>query len=180
MDLRGERCVMGPEVWRDVPGYEGKYQVSSEGRVRRLLEDGRIQMKTPYAIAKGSHSAFRIGLWDGGKVKWFYVLRLVAMAFLPAKTLEGKYVVHRNGLHSDNSLYNIRVMSPDRCGTRHGGNLRKAVCMVNKDGDVLEIFPSVSAASIATRHRRETIANRCNQPGFKPLKDGISFTWDRR
>ena len=30
------------EIWKDIPGYEGKYQASSEGRIRSLTRKVRI------------------------------------------------------------------------------------------------------------------------------------------
>ena len=35
------------EIWKDIPGYEGRYQVSTEGRIRSL--DRRVPCKCHYA-----------------------------------------------------------------------------------------------------------------------------------
>lgn len=78
------------EVWKDIAGYEGYYQVSNLGRVRRLdnyiktaishvekrFFSGRVlslNKKRPYK---------RVRLSVNGKGKGFYVHRLVAEAFL--------------------------------------------------------------------------------------------------
>ena len=82
---------MTEEIWKDITGYEGKYQVSSEGRVKSLAREfidraGRRQnikeriMKLP----KDKDGYKTVGLYNGfGKMKTFYVHRLVCEAFHP-------------------------------------------------------------------------------------------------
>lgn len=83
----------GDEIWKDVPGYEGRYQVSSEGNVKSL---GRVVMRSdgkPYTH-KECILEHRINCWgyhtvplsirDGAnKQRRYMVHRLVAMAFVP-------------------------------------------------------------------------------------------------
>lgn len=78
------------EVWKDIIGYEGLYQVSNFGRVVSL---GRIIERTnqspsyikPRLIApRLSKSGYlQIGLWKNNKGLNKYIHRLVALLFLP-------------------------------------------------------------------------------------------------
>ena len=95
------------EFWKPVVGYEGLYEVSNLGRVKRLSFNGRPQ-KRP-SIAKGS---FRqgysiVGLTKEHKTKVAGVHRLVAEAFLgPAP--EGKPLVcHKDGSRTNNVPENL-------------------------------------------------------------------------
>lgn len=36
------------ERWKDIPGYDGKYQASTEGNIRRTLKSGQFRSMTPY------------------------------------------------------------------------------------------------------------------------------------
>lgn len=61
------------EVWRDIDGYEGMYQVSDLGRVRSL-RFGKVKIKKPY-ISMGGYLG--IQLYKDKKQKKFSVHRLV-------------------------------------------------------------------------------------------------------
>lgn len=77
------------EIWKDIEGYEGYYQVSNLGRVRSL--DRIIEGRWGLILSKGimlsqkttTYGYKEVGLSKNGKVKYFAVHRLVAMAFIP-------------------------------------------------------------------------------------------------
>jgi hypothetical protein len=78
------------EEWRDVEGYEGIYQVSSEGRVRTLdrtivFADGRTyHFKSKIITQQTDKYGYRIASFSiGGKTYKKRVHRLVAQAFIP-------------------------------------------------------------------------------------------------
>ena len=168
-----------PEAWRDIPGYGGKYQASTEGRIRRVYDDGSKLVLKQYEMGGANGKQHTVNLYGpDGKQKPSTVLRLVALTWMPQRAKEGN-VVHRNGLHSDNSIRNVIILPPEEVGRRFGGIRRKAVCMVSRDGMVLEFFKSVTAASLATGIARETIVRHCKRLGTRPLPNGISFAWDR-
>ena len=70
------------EIWKDIEGYEGLYQISTLGRVRSLRkfdELNNIFVMKPNA----SNRYYKISLSKNGKTKYFFVHRLVAQAFIP-------------------------------------------------------------------------------------------------
>ena len=79
------------EIWKDIEGYEGLYQISDKGRVRSLVGwNGRkyikrVKMLNPYKQGIGNNSDYYrsvVKLKNKGKSKDFKVHRLVAIAFL--------------------------------------------------------------------------------------------------
>lgn len=102
------------EQWRDIPGYEGIYQVSDLGNVRaldRLGKDGRrlpAKALTPCDDGKGYRA---ICIPYNGKYKSFFVHALVMAAFVGPRP-EGCHVCHNNGIPSDNRLCNLRYDTP--------------------------------------------------------------------
>ena len=82
------------EVWKDVVGYEGLYQVSNEGRVKKLAhtiyDTGKGGTKRvrhyPAKILKlilNAQGYYTVGLSINKKGKTHLVSRLVAQAFIP-------------------------------------------------------------------------------------------------
>lgn len=86
------------EIWKDVDGYEGLYQVSSLGRVRR----GSRMLRQSNA-GKGYLSVM---LSMDGCTKRVYVHRLVAAAFIPNPSLL-PCVNHRDETRTNNTVGNL-------------------------------------------------------------------------
>lgn len=79
------------EIWKDISGYEGMYQVSNFGRVKSLdridaenhFRAGQI-MKQKMTKGPGRGDGYmRVGLRNGKHQKEYQVHRLVAIAFIP-------------------------------------------------------------------------------------------------
>jgi hypothetical protein len=117
--------VQDTEMWADIKGYEGRYQVSSLGRVKSLARIRRtkgggecfmpekLMALTKKKNTKRTKPYVEVRFRSGGprteKCKAFLVHRLVANAFI--KPLEpGEQVDHINGIHWDNRVENLRVM----------------------------------------------------------------------
>lgn len=117
------------EIWKDIPGYEGVYQVSSLGRVKscaRLIADttGRVRRWAERILVAtpGSHGYPMVHLMSGNRPDRRTVHRLVAEAFLPAPSMPDMQVNHKDGSRSNNSAQNLEWV------TRRG-NLQHAAAM---------------------------------------------------
>jgi thymidylate kinase len=104
---------MTEEVWKDINGYEGLYQVSNMGKVRsldRITKNGQnstylLKGKNKKLILK-DNGYLTVSLYKDGKEKNKKVHRLVADAFIPA--VDGKNIVnHINGDKTDNVATNL-------------------------------------------------------------------------
>ena len=97
------------EEWRPVPGYEGRYEVSSLGNVRSLgnakRPKGRMlakQYRDGYASVTLYNGA--PGRTSGNKVK---VGRLVLLAFVGPKPSDKRDMCHRDTNRANDSLPNL-------------------------------------------------------------------------
>jgi hypothetical protein len=113
---------MSKEIWKDVPNYEGMYQVSNLGRVKSLKRKGVLKDKI-LKSGIGGRGYNLVGLMKERKRKTIGVHKLVAMAFLNHKPNGYKEIVdHINNVKADNCLGNIQIISnrentsKDRCG----------------------------------------------------------------
>lgn len=72
------------EIWKNIVGYEGLYQVSNWGRVKSLDRVDRFGRVVFEKILTGGckNGYFVVNLCKDGKQKCFYVHRLVAQAFM--------------------------------------------------------------------------------------------------
>lgn len=65
------------EIWKDCKGYEGRYQVSTEGGVWSVISQKRLKTTTN----KGGYLSVQLTA-SNGKIKREYIHRLVAIAFI--------------------------------------------------------------------------------------------------
>ena len=132
---------MEKETWLDIPGYEGRYQVSDLGRVRATFPFGGCpvpRIRTPWKNSRGyltvtlctprsPKEPFYIGrpLRTHRKDETTPIGRLVVMAFR-GKIPHGSQVTHINGDKTDNRLENLEVITPQesRRRARQAGRLR--------------------------------------------------------
>jgi len=95
------------EQWRVIPGSEGLYSVSAQGRVRSHFK-GRERLLTCYPDSKG-YPQFAMSLSGGRRVR-MKVHRAVALAFLGPRP-SGAQINHISGDKRNNSVTNLEYVS---------------------------------------------------------------------
>lgn len=138
------------EKWRPVVGYEGLYEVSNLGRVRRI----RIVEPT-----KKKHGYMQISLVDKDGVRKLHRLhRIVAAAFIPNP--EGKpQVNHRDENPENNRADNLEWATAEE-NTNYGSRTERAAAKNGSRTPIIQIdpgtmkvvaeYPGQSAAAKAT------------------------------
>ena len=168
------------EIWKDIKGYEGHYQVSNYGRVRS------VPRVTPYINKAGYKSSqFRDGqikkdtdngrgyksvsLYKNNKGKMAYVHRLVVQAFI-GEIPEGMAVNHIDFDKSNNRLDNLEIvtysennMHSARAG-RYDDKRGSKVRVYYDNGDIKE-FPSMTKASRGLGVHRDTLIRVVHKGG---------------
>lgn len=169
------------EEWRPVKGYEGLYEVSSFGRVRRL--DGHDSrghfIKGRVLKERRTTNGYVQVQLSNGKSKEYRVHRLVATAF--HERPEGKTEVnHINEIKTDNRAENLEWVTktenqnhgtlPERMRNRPdkiGRTQSKAVVQLSAlTGERIAEFPSAAAAERCTGIKAQNIGSACRHPGL--------------
>lgn len=176
------------EVWKDIPGYEGLYQVSNKGRVRSIRREiVRTNNSNYYLDGKilspsyGGNKYPSVNLWRNKTYKTFTIHRLVSVSFIP-NPLNLKYINHKNGNKSDFSIENLEWCTHrenmihaslnglmkfhmiGKTGSKHPNS--KAVIKMLTNGEFVEEFESMNQAEIKTGIDHNSISRSCrlNRP----------------
>jgi len=105
------------EIWKDIKGYEGHYQVSDLGRVKRIGQRVMTargfykQVRERILRQTNLNGYLKVGLCKNGKSNNQLVHILVANAFLDNNNYNGKVVDHINNNKKDNRLLNLQVIT---------------------------------------------------------------------
>lgn len=109
---------MMDEVWKDIDGFDGLYQISNHGRVKSLSKEFLVSnqycktnnyRKTKERILKpqlDKHGYHRITLCKDGKKYLKQIHRLVALAFV-SNPCDLPLVNHKNEIKTDNRSCNL-------------------------------------------------------------------------
>ena len=101
------------EIWRDISGYEGIYQVSSLGRIKsmdRVDCDNRHRKERILKPRKNSKGYLMVCLCKDGKKKMYKVHKLVSNTFLPNPN-KLETINHINEIKTDNRVDNLEWMT---------------------------------------------------------------------
>lgn len=169
------------EVWKDIEGYEGLYQVSNLGRIkslgRTIIRRTRYGTLAPYTIKprilkpkRCQADYYQVGLFPmEGKAAVAKIHRLVAQAFIPNPDNLPE-VNHKDENKANNRADNLEWCTHvENCnyGTRNARVIEKsskAVLQMDADGNVIAEYPSVIEASRATGIGRRNIGDCCQKP----------------
>jgi hypothetical protein len=95
------------EIWKDIQGYEGLYQVSNFGNIKSNCRgNGKFKNERILKLVKTKKGYISVRLLKNKIEKTYLVHRLVGLAFID--NLENKPCInHINGVKTDNNLLNL-------------------------------------------------------------------------
>lgn len=174
------------EIWKDVQGYEGIYQVSNFGRVKSLPRKVLNWNSNRYlkeTILTQSTTKCRdypiIRLCKDGKIKYISVHRLVATTFIPNPN-NLPMINHKDEVKTNNRVdnlewcdhkYNVNYGTGIQRGAQSRG---KAIEMIDsRTQKVVRVFHSAREAFSETGISYKSISSACH----KIYKTAGGYIW---
>ena len=158
-------CIFAPkkimeEIWKDIEGYEGLYQVSNMGRVRSLRRNIILKSK------RETNEYERVVLSTNNIPKLYSIHRLVAMAFIPNPN---NYPIVN---HKDEDRTNNRVDNLEWCTQKYNVNYgtgiakrarsqSKKVLQFKPDGTFVKEWKSINDIERITGYSSGHISRCC-------------------
>lgn len=101
---------MAEEIWKDIEGYEGSYQVSNFGRVKSMMNSKRGRKLAKDCILSPTYTGIMkypaVLLYRNGRKRTSSVHRLVAQAFIP-NPMHFPIVNHKDENPQNNHVDNL-------------------------------------------------------------------------
>lgn len=122
------------ELWQDIKGFEGLYQISTSGRVKsyekQWIMHHNVKMIQPpmYLRTENRHGYLSVALCKNKKTKHYMIHRLVAEAFIPNP--ENKpFINHKDFNKTNNTIDNLEWCTSKENNNYSSENSRKAALL---------------------------------------------------
>lgn len=167
-----DRTFMKKEIWKDIPNYEGLYQVSNFGNIKTVNRSNKDKIGRKHTIKEtickpsiDTSGYMQVVLTKNKKRKSYKVHRLVAMVFIP----------NHNNLpqinHKDENKLNNNVENLEWCTHEYNCQYgtRSYRCTIHRNHKVKQIlngkaineYSSLKEASSKTNIKYQSISSCC-------------------
>lgn len=167
------------EIWKEVPNFEGLLLISNYARVINIPKRRIIKQ----SITKDNYLIF--GIRVNGKAKLLYPHRLIAQAFIPNPE-DKPCIDHIDTNRLNNTRVNIKwatykenannIITKEHRKETHTNTIfsDKRVAKLDKEGNQLCIYNSITEASLDTGLKKCSISNAAHKR-MMPNKYGHYF-----
>jgi HNH endonuclease/NUMOD4 motif len=140
-----------PEVWHQIPGYEGWYEASTYGRIRR--RDNDVPGKVLRGVLMKKKGRLKVTLSVNNTRKDHFVHSLVAAAFLGSKPPQLE-VNHIDGDKLNNASFNLEYVTRKQNREHASKNELYACVKLTKEKvvEILDCYGTVSNLALAERY----------------------------
>lgn len=170
--------------WRPVPGFEGYYEVSVMGQVRRIRRrgdavHGSMRLQHPkYLTPCRQHSGAKVILSRPGKRRIFSLTHLMWETFR-GSVPDGMTVIPMDGDRYNLELDNLTLVGRRALGRKTGGrSTHKPVVKLSAYGEILDVYRSGKEAAEANFMSAPAMYVRCRGEKKLPDPDGCIYRYD--
>lgn len=158
------------EIWKDVPNYEGLYQVSNLGRVKSFRKSTKFGCQAEFILkpSVANNGYAQVALYKNTKKQKFLVHRLVASVFLPNPD-NLPQINHKDENRLNNNITNLEWCTAEYNNAYGTARIRaidtrsKPIEQLTYDGKVIAIYRSSRLASELLGIKKATIIQAINK-----------------
>ena len=172
------------EIWKDIPDYEGLYQISNLGRVKSLDRDIVYSNGTRHHInnkilqpQKSKYGYLFVTLTKDNKPHAKYIHQLIADAFIPNPN-NLPCVNHKDENKLNNNIDNLEWCTIDynnNYGTRTQ-RTRKKICQYDTNYKLIKIWDGIRVASRELNIPSQQISQCCKKSQYRHTAGG--YIWE--
>ncbi len=144
------------EIWKDIKGYEGLYQVSNLGKVKNVKLGKIIKVRC------NEQNYLKLDLHKNGAKKAYKVHRLVAEAFIPNPN-NYPQINHKDEKKQNNEVTNLEWCTPKYNANygKRNNKISKKVIQLALSGEIVKIWASQIEAAKSINCCPSSISNCC-------------------
>lgn len=173
------------EIWKDIEGYEGLYQVSNLGRVKRIMFINNKTIKPSNKVLscnkKDKSGYVCVTLWKDGTRKYDRMHRIVAKTFIP--NIDNKPVInHKDGNKANNCVENLEWVTYKenthhalKTGLFKNTHRSKKVIQYDKNMKPIKQYSSTKEVERRLGYDASSIRDCCT--GRKHHKTAYGYIW---
>ena len=160
------------EIWKDIKGYNGKYQISNYGNVKNT--------KSSRLLKQRNKKYLEVVLYKNCQPKCYKIHRLVAEAFIPNPT--NLPIIN----HKDENKLNNNVDNLEWCDAKYNSNYGKRNELVSKNqskykiiqkdlsNNIIKIWDNIWDLTHNTKYKKDNISCCCRGK----LKTAYGYKWE--
>ncbi len=172
------------EIWKDIQGYEGLYQVSNLGNVRSLNWRKTSTVRNLY-LKPHNRGYLQVELAKNGKTRMFTVHRLVALHFVDGYHKD--YVVNHKDENKTNNrsdnlewvsfngnvVFSVKKDSKGRCSSRWKNTT--PVQQLTENGEIVKTWDSPRDVKVSLGYSDWSIKQCCE--GVRKMAYGYKWRY---
>lgn len=156
-----QNLIIEDELWKDIQGYDGDYQISNYGRVKSLKRKNPLILSP---ILGRTEDYYSIGLTKNGNKSHYSIDRLVAEAFIPNPNNYPE-VNHIDENTKNNNANNLEWVTHSQNIKHSAYRQSYPVAQYDKNYNLIAKYESVAEASRQTGYARSNIKSAIERNG---------------